>query len=35
LTKIYTTVLFQFDSLKKDPTKCNLLYIWVFILLSF
>jgi hypothetical protein len=27
LTKIYTTVLFQFDSLKKDPTKCNLLYI--------
>lgn len=27
LTKIFTTVLFYFDSLKKDPTKCNLLYI--------
>lgn len=27
LSKIYTTVLFHFDTLKKDPTKCNLLYI--------
>lgn len=35
LTKIYTTILFYFDSLKKDPTKCNLLYICVFILLTF
>lgn len=26
-TKIYTAVLFYFDSLKKDPTKCNLMYI--------
>lgn len=35
LQKIYLTVLHHFDSLKKDPTKCNLLYIWVFILLTF
>lgn len=27
LTKIYGTVLYYFDFLKKDPTKCNLLYI--------
>lgn len=35
LQKIYLTVLHHFDSLKKDPTKCNLLYICVFILLTF
>jgi hypothetical protein len=27
LTKIYVSILYYFDSLKKDPTKCNLLYI--------
>lgn len=35
LSKIYVTVLYHFDYLKKDPTKCNLLYICVFILLTF
>jgi len=27
LNKIYIPILFYFDNLKKDPTKCNLLYI--------
>ena len=35
LPKIYAPILYYFDVMKKDPTKCNFLYIWVFILLSF
>lgn len=34
LPKIYAPVLFYFDSQKKDPTKCNFLYICVFVLLT-
>ena len=34
LDKVYAPILYYFDQMKKDPTKCNFLYICVFILLS-